>query len=131
MGKSNGLGYTRVTIPDKKDCTNKTAVIKVGGKKIEDCLADLEAAFKKSQDKMVVDDIEALTEEQCDTLRCGDVVIERTRSADTCYHVSHTSIIALSLVNYTAEFVTQVNYDNSEDGWTHSGTTVTELALEK
>lgn len=128
MGRQNGLGYTRLTVSDDVNLKNKPITIMVGGKRLDEILEELEAAVKKGAERMLVADIESLTDSQCDALRCGDLVIESKRGEESCYQVAYTKDGSLLLVTCTAGYITQVGYDYSEeDGWTRSGTTTTDL----
>ena len=47
--KQYGLGHTRLTVPGRPDLTNKTAVVMVGDKTLEEALEECVAADHESK----------------------------------------------------------------------------------
>lgn len=76
-----------------------------------------------------VTDITALTGDQLDALRCGDVVIKKTGTMEHRYNVSYKdeTVGGLCLTYADCENVETVAYEKREGVWTYDSTDITNI----
>lgn len=124
MGKV--LGHVRLTVPGSPSLQNRPAVVKVGGKNLEDYFAEIignidakiAEIIGNTAAKITVDNIAELTDEQLDTLKAGDVVIKKTGTERHAYTVAYKDDTKheIALVYCDAWNVEEVYYDKSVGG---------------
>lgn len=76
-----------------------------------------------------VDDITALTAEQLDALKPGDVVVKKTGNDRHAYWVSYKATTGggICLTYADASTVETVSYDRTESGWAYNSTDKTNI----
>lgn len=87
-------------------------------------------ALKDSTPTIIkVTDITALTGDQLDALRCGDVVVKKTGTMEHRYHVSYKDETngGLCLTYVDCENVETVAYEKREGVWTYDSTDITNI----
>ena len=122
------VGHPRISIPGQANIINRVAVIKIGGKLIEDIIKDIRVETPR---RITVTDIEALTAGQIEALRCGDVVIKQTGTQQHAYTVAYKDDTAheIALVYADAWNVEEVYYDKSVgDAWSMIEKKITAIA---
>jgi len=91
--------------------TGKT--VKSSRKKVSDFAMKLEVA-----------DVESLTSEQCEALKCGDVVVKSDASGKHAYVVSFKNATGMCLTYADAENIETVAYDKANNAWTKTDKTI-------
>jgi len=76
---------------------------------------------------LVVDNITALTQEQAEALKAGDVVIKTTGNMKHAYKVSFRNDTGMCITYADAENVETVSYDKIEGTWTYNSTDFTPI----
>lgn len=77
---------------------------------------------------ITVTDITALTADQLEALRAGDVVIKHDGTGDHSYRVSFKGSTGLCLTYSDCENVETVAYEKTGDTWAYDSTDVTHIA---
>ena len=75
-----------------------------------------------------VSDIKALTDDQCELLRCGDIVNKVDETGKHSYRVSYKGATGLCLTYADCENVETVAYEKGDDGWAWDSTDVTPIS---
>lgn len=122
MGK---LGEVRLTVLGRQGLSNLCAVIKIGGKLLEDIIKQIKTEGLK---RIVVTDMEALTGEQIEALQAGDVVVKRDETGDHAYLVSYKGATGICLTYSDCENVETIAYEKVEGEWTYDSKDVTHIA---
>lgn len=76
---------------------------------------------------LVVGDITALTAEQLDALKAGDVVVKTTDNLKHAYKVTFRNDTGICITYADAENVETVSYDKIEGVWTYNSTDITHI----
>ena len=121
-------GIIRMSIAGKRNHQNEVVSIVIKGKSLDEVLAALNENAKRD----VVDDIEALTAEQLEALRCGDVVIKKTGTERHAYHVAYKDDTKheCALVYCDAWNVEELYYDKSVgSAWSLIEKQITPIAM--
>lgn len=126
--KQYGLGHTRLTVPGRPDLTNKTAVVMVGDKTLEEVI---DGIVKGTAKREPVKSISAMTDAQIESLGCGDVVLKEDSTGQHAYIVSFRSKTGICLTYTDCENVETVSYDKTDSGWVYNSTDVTHIASEQ
>ncbi len=75
-----------------------------------------------------VNNMTTLTDEQCASLKCGDIVIKRDASGDHSYRVSfRKDNVGLCMTYVDASCVETVSYDYTEGHWVYNSTDIAHL----
>lgn len=83
--------------------------------------------------KYEVENIKALSQDLCERLECGDVVIKKTGKQKHAYKVSYKGEgvgEGMCLTYADASCVETVSYDFTAEGWAYNSTDVTPLVEE-
>lgn len=84
--------------------------------------------FTLAFDQVVVASMDALTNEECESLRCGDIVVKRDASGEHAYIVSfYKAGVGMCLTYTDCENVETVAYNCVEGEWTYDSTDVTHI----
>lgn len=75
-----------------------------------------------------VSDIKGLTDNQCELLRPGDIVVKKTGTDKHSYRVSYKGPTGLCLTYADCENVETVAYEKGEDGWAWDSTDITPIS---
>lgn len=75
-----------------------------------------------------VSDIKALTDDQCELLRPGDMVIKVTDTHKHSYRVSYKGATGLCLTYSDCDNVETVAYEKGNDGWAWDSTDITPIS---
>ena len=74
------------------------------------------------------DDITKLSQEACEELKCGDVVVKLTieggKELRHTYQVSHKQATGLCITYFACGYLETVSYDKIEGEWTYNSTDV-------
>ncbi len=122
---SKSLGHPRISIPGLSNIINRVAVIKIGGKLLEDIIKQIKTEGLK---RIVVTDMEALTGEQIEALQAGDMVVKRDATGDHSYRVSYKGATGICLTYSDCENVETIAYEKVEGTWTYDSKDVTHIA---
>lgn len=122
---SKSLGHPRISIPGLSNIINRVAVIKIGGKLLEDIIKQINTEGLK---RIVVTDMEALTGEQIEALQAGDMVVKRDATGDHSYRVSYKGATGICLTYSDCENVETIAYEKVEGTWTYDSKDVTHIA---
>ena len=122
---SKSLGHPRISIPGLSNIINRVAVIKIGGKLLEDIIKQINTEGLK---RIVVTDMEALTGEQIEALQAGDMVVKRDATGDHSYRVSYKGATGICLTYSDCENVETIAYEKVEGAWTYDSKDVTHIA---
>lgn len=109
----------------RQGLSNLCAVIKIGGKLLEDIIKQIKTEGLK---RIVVTDMEALTGEQIEALQAGDVVVKRDETGDHAYLVSYKGATGICLTYSDCENVETIAYEKVEGEWTYDSKDVTHIA---
>ena len=105
--------------------SNLCAVIKIGGKLLEEIIKQIQTEGLK---RIVVTDMEALTNAQIESLQAGDVVVKRDETGDHSYRVSYKGATGICLTYSDCENVETIAYEKVEGAWTYDSKDVTHIA---
>jgi len=87
-----------------------------------------ESKITKKLIHLVVSDMTALTNEQCNSLHCGDIVLKEDSTGQHAYIVSYKKEDTGMCITYTdASCVETVSYDLIEGTWTYNSTDKADL----
>lgn len=89
---------------------------------IDNAVAEVD---EKSVKHIEVTDIKGLTNEQCEGLKPGDMVIKVTDTHKHSYRVSHKGETGMCLTYSDCENVETVAYDKTDDDWAWTSTDIT------
>lgn len=85
-------------------------------------------------DRHNTSDIEHLTDEECESLNCGDILIKHTDvegvDMQHCYRVSFKCATGMCLTYVDCDNVETIAYDKGEDGWSFTEKRVTNISGE-
>lgn len=109
----------------RQGLSNLCAVIKIGGKLLEDIIKQIKTEGLK---RIVVTDMEALTGEQIEALQAGDMVVKRDATGDHSYRVSYKGATGICLTYSDCENVETIAYEKVEGTWTYDSKDVTHIA---
>ena len=76
--------------------------------------------IKKGEDMPMtyeVENIEAIDQNICENLQCGDIVIKNDNGSKHAYKVAYKSADEMSLVYTDHENVEEIYYEKGEEGW--------------
>lgn len=94
-------------------------------------LLDVVAEIADNYGRIEVNNITALTNDQCEMLDCGDVVIKNESGNKHAYIVSYKEHHVGICLTYTdAENVETVSYDYTDGNWVYNSTDITHIAAE-
>ena len=82
---------------------------------------------KETVARFEVDNVSELSDEQLDSLRCGDIVAKKTGNQKHNYIVTYKGEGAgegICLTYCAAGYIETVSYDRTEDGWAYNSTDV-------
>jgi len=85
----------------------------------------VENGWRNVSSPLVVSDITALTDDQLNCLKAGDIVLKRTGAQKHTYVVSYKGDgvgEGICLTYTAAGLVETVSYDFTEDGWDYNST---------
>ena len=83
---------------------------------------------ENSSIKVEVLKINEITDDICDSLRCGDLVIKKTDNQKHCYRVSYKEDkVGMCLTYVDASLVETVSYDYSGGHWIYNSTDSTHI----
>lgn len=122
---AEALGHTRLTIPGLSGFINKAAIIKIGGKLLSEIIEKLTTEGLK---RIVVTDMEALTDKQIESLQAGDMVVKRDETGDHSYRVSYKGATGICLTYSDCENVETIAYEKVDGAWTYDSKDVTHIA---
>lgn len=97
----------------------------LGGMKEGQKLLDI---LEKFPITITVNDITALTGDQLEALRAGDVIIKHDGTGDHSYRVSFKGTTGVCLTYSDCENVETVAYEKTGDTWAYDSTDVTHIA---
>ena len=80
---------------------------------------------------LVVDGVTALTAEQLDALKAGDVVVKTTGDLKHAYKVTFRNDTGMCITYADAENVETVSYDKIEGVWTYNSTDITPIGNQR
>lgn len=83
---------------------------------------------ENSSVKIEVSKINEMTDDVCNSLRCGDLVIKKTGNQKHCYRVSYKEDkVGMCLTYVDASLVETVSYDYSGGHWVYNSTDSTHI----
>lgn len=83
-----------------------------------------------AMEKLVVENMTELTSEECEALKCGDIVLKEDETGQHAYLVSFKKNKVGMCITYTDASVVETvsyDYDNVEESWVYNSTDITPL----
>ena len=124
------LHYELTTLKTTKTMVKKKILVfrKPQGSDITELNKKIDEVKDESVAHIQVSDIKTLTDDQCELLRPGDMVIKVTDTHKHSYRVSYKGATGLCLTYSDCDNVETVAYEKGDDGWAWDSTDITPIS---